>query len=77
MVIEENKVIIINIYGLNIDIFIFYDMVRDVLLDFDNEYIFFCGDFNFVFNFSIDIENYKGISNFKVRDKFFEIMFDL
>lgn len=77
MVIEENKVIIINIYGLNFDIFIFYDMVRDVLLDFDNEYIFFCGDFNFVFNFSIDIENYKGISNFKVRDKFFEIMFDL
>lgn len=52
-------------------------MVRDVLLDFDNEYIFLCGDFNLVLNPSIDTENYKGISNPKVRDKVLETMSDL
>lgn len=77
MVIEENKVTIINIYGPNSDTPTFYDMVRDVLLDFDNEYIFLCGDFNLVLNPSIDTENYKGISNPKARDKLLEIMSDL
>lgn len=77
MVIEENKVTLINIYGPNSDTPNFYDMVRDVLLDFDNEYIFLCGDFNLVLNPSIDTENYKGISNPKARDKLLEIMSDL
>lgn len=31
-------------------------MVRDVLLVFDNEYIFHCGDFNIVINPSLDYE---------------------
>lgn len=34
-------------------------MVRDVLLVFDNEYIFYCGDFNIVINLSLDYENNK------------------
>lgn len=77
MVIEENKVTLINIYGPNSDTPNFYDMVRDGLFDFDNEYIFLCGDFNLVLNPSIDTENYKGISNPKARDKLLEIMSDL
>lgn len=52
-------------------------MVRDVLLDFDNEYIFLCGDFNLVLIPSIENENNKRISNPKARNKLLEIMSDL
>lgn len=34
-------------------------MVREVLLAFDNEYIFPCGDFNILLNPSLDSENNK------------------
>lgn len=43
-------------------------MVRDVLLEFDDKYIFLYGDFNLVRNPSLDTENYKSISEHKARN---------
>lgn len=76
-VIEENKIIFINVYGLNIDIFGFYEKVWEIFFEFDNDYFVFCGDLNIVFNVLMDIYNYLYINNFKVRDKVLEIMEDL
>ena len=44
--IEDNRVTLINIYGPNIDSLQFYENVRDVFLEFDNEYFILIGDFN-------------------------------
>lgn len=55
-------------YGPNSDAPNLYDMVRDVLLEFDDKYIFLCGDFNLVRNPSLDTENYKSISEHKARN---------
>ena len=63
MTIEENKVTLINIYGPNNDNPDFYDTVREVLLEFDNEYFILCGDFNLALNPSQDTNNYCGINN--------------
>lgn len=49
-------------------------MVREVLLVFDNEYIFLCGDFNIVLNPSLDSENSKGTNNPNAIDNILEIM---
>lgn len=76
-IIEEIRVIFVNIYGLNFDQLGFYENIRNIFLELDNEYFILCGDFNFVFNLDIDIYNYKYINNLKVREKFLEIMDDL
>lgn len=52
-------------------------MVRDVLLVFDNEYIFHCGDFNIVINPSLDYEKNIGINNPNAIDKLLEITSEL
>ena len=76
MTIEENKVTLINIYGPNNDNPDFYDTVRKVLLDFDNEYFILYGDFNPALNPSQDTNNYCGINNPKARSNVLEIMED-
>lgn len=76
--IEDHKVTLINIYGPNSDKPSFYEEVREIFLDFDNEYFILCGDFNLVLNPSLDTENYCGtINNPKARGKLLEVMSDL
>ena len=75
--IEDNRVTLINIYGPNIDSPQFYENVRDVFLEFDNEYFILCGDFNLTLNPSQDTYNYCSINNPKARSKVLEIMEDL
>ena len=79
MTIEENEVTSINIYGPNNDNPDFYDTVREVLLDFENEYFILCGAFNLALNPSQDTNNhmYCGINNPKARRNVLEIMEDL
>lgn len=77
LIIEENKVTLINIYGPNIDTPSFYENIRDIFLEFDNDYFILCGDFNLTLNPSLDACNYTGINNPKARSKVLEIMEDL
>ena len=77
LIIEENKVTLINIYGPNIDTPSFYENIRDIFLEFDNDYFILCGDFNLTLNPSLDTCNYTGINNPKARSKVLEIMEDL
>lgn len=75
--IEENRVTIINIYGPNYDSPCFYEEVRDIFLNLDNDYFILCGDFNLALNPVLDTENYINVNNPKARDKVLELMKDL
>ena len=77
LTIEENNVTLINIYGPNVDSPLFYEIVRDAFLEFDNEYYILCGDLNLALNPNIDTYNYLHVNNPNARDKIFEIMEDL
>ena len=61
--IEDHKVTLINIYGPDSDKPGFYEAVRDIFLDFDNEYFVLCADYNLVLNLSLDTEKYCGTIN--------------
>lgn len=71
LVIEENKITLINVYGPNTDTPGFYEKVRETFLDFDN-YFVLCGDFNIALNATIDTYNYLHVNNPKARDKVLE-----
>lgn len=75
--IEDNRVTLINIYGPNSDNPQFYENIRDIFLEFDNEYYILCGDFNLVLNPLQDSHNYCNINNPKARCKVLEVMEDL
>lgn len=47
LMMEDNRVTLINIYGPNQDDPEFYDQVRDTWLEFDNQYFIVLGDFNY------------------------------
>lgn len=55
----------------------FYEKVRDIFLNLDNDYFILCGDFNLVLNPLLDTENYRNVNNPKARDKVLELMKDL
>ena len=77
---KDHKVTLINIYGPYCDKPSFYEAVRDIFLDFVNEYFIqqVCDEFYFVLNPSLDTENYCGIiNNPKSREKLLEVMSDL
>lgn len=77
LTIEETRVTLVNIYGPNSDQPGFYENIRNIFLELDNEYFILCGDFNLVLNPDIDTYNYKYINNPKAREKLLEIMDDL
>lgn len=77
LTIEDNRVTLINIYGPNIDSPEFYEYVREVFLELDNEYYILLGDFNLALSPDIDTNNYTSINNPKARKKLLEIMDDL
>lgn len=77
LVIEENKITLINVYGPNTDTPGFYEKVRETFLEFDNDYFVLCGDLNIALNASMDTYNYLHVNNPKARDKVLEIMEDL
>lgn len=77
LTIEETRVTLVNIYGPNSDQPGFYENIRNMFLELDNEYFILCGDFNLVLNPDIDTHNYISINNPKAREKLLEIMDDL
>lgn len=77
LTVEETRVTLVNIYGPNSDQPGFYENIRNMFLELDNEYFILCGDFNLVLNPDIDTYNYISINNPKAREKLLEIMDDL
>ena len=75
--IDENRLTLLNIYGPNNDSPIFFENIRDVLLEFDNPYFMVCGDFNITLNPDLDSYNYYHVNNPNAREKLMEIMNDL
>ena len=75
--IDENRLTLLNIYGPNNDSPIFFEIIRDVLLEFDNPYFMICGDFNITLNPDLDSYNYYHVNNPNAREKLMEIMNDL
>lgn len=57
--VEDNRVTLINIYGPNSDNF--DENIRDVFLEFDNEYYILFGDLNVAINPLQDTHSYCGI----------------
>lgn len=67
---DENKVILVNIYGRNSDQSGLNENVKNIFLELDNKYYILCGDFNLVPNPDIYtcIYRYNSINNLKVRN---------
>ena len=52
----------------------FYEKVREHLVEFDNDYYIICGDFNLALNQTLDTFNYSNVNNPRARNKLIEIM---
>lgn len=68
MKIQDHSITLASIYGPNEDKPQFYRDLKQKLLDFNNEKIIICGDWNIIINPELDSENYKHINNPKARD---------
>lgn len=70
LAIEGNMVTLINIYGPNTDSPEFYEYVREIFLELDNDFFILVGDFNLALNPVIDTElNYLliNIKSYKTK----------
>lgn len=74
LLIEGNKMTLVNIYGPNTDNPNFYDSLLEIINSFSNNNNILCGDFNIVQNMALDSYNYKSINNPKARDKLLNII---
>ena len=61
LTIEEYRVTLVNIYGPNSDQPSFFENIRNIFLELDNEYYILCGDFNLVLNQDLDTYNYTKV----------------
>jgi exonuclease III len=77
MTVEGSRLTLLNVYGPNSDCPDFYEKIREIFLEFDNDFYILCGDLNIALNPTIDTYNYKNINNPKAREKLLEIMEDL
>ena len=75
--IEKVRFTLINIYGPNTDQPEFFDLIKEWIIEFENENFVICGDFNLVQNPTLDTFNYKNINHPKARKRLMQIMLDL
>ena len=75
--IDNNRVILINIYGPNDDQPVFYQGVKDILMESDSLFHIVCGDSNISLNQNLGTDNYKHINNPKSRDILLKMMSEL
>ena len=68
---------IINIYGPNRDDPNFYEETKREILNFNNDFIIWCGDFNLVLDPDKDTKNYVNINNPRAREKVLDICSEL
>lgn len=74
LTISDKRLSRVNIYGPNDDKPQFYRTLHQHVLDLNNEYVIFCGDWNFVLDPNLDTENYKSINNPRARSTVLKII---
>ena len=52
----------------------FYDNLQQSVIEFNNEHIIYCGDWNLVLDQNIDTENYRNINNPRARENVLKII---
>lgn len=77
LVIGENKITPIDVYGPNTDTPSFYSKVKKTFFEFDNDYFVFCGELNIALKATSDTCNILHFNNPKAMDKVLEIMDEL
>lgn len=68
MTIEGKKITLVCLYGPNEDNPHFYENIIQKVVEFDNEEVIMCGDWNLVLNPDKDYENYLHINNPRARE---------
>ena len=68
MTIEGKKITLVCLYGPNEDNPHFYENIKRKVVEFDNEEVIMCGDWNLVLNADKDYENYLHINNPRARE---------
>ena len=68
MTIEGKKITLVCLYGSNEDNPHFYENIIRKVVEFDNEEVIMCGDWNLVLNADKDYENYLHINNPRARE---------
>ena len=66
MIISDIKIRLINIYGPNTDDCSFFNKIRDLLQEHEQDYVIWCGDFNIILNPDLDSHNYVNFKQSKV-----------
>jgi len=74
LIIDNENLTLITIYGPNADTPNFFKDLLEIIDDFGNDDIIVCGDFNLVINPELDYENYLHTNNRAARQKVLEIM---
>ena len=62
------KITLVNIYGTNDDKPNFYTNLQESVLEYNNEHVIFCGDWNLVLDQNLDTEIYRNINNPRARE---------
>ena len=75
VIIEGNRLTLINIYGPNRDNREFYEEVTNNVKDSENP-IIIAGDFNMVLDPDIDCKDYININNHRARDQVLSLMIE-
>ena len=76
MIISDIKIRLINIYGPNTDDCSFFNKIRDLLQDHEQDYVIWCGDFNIILKTDLDSHNYVNVNNPKSRTTLLNIIHD-
>lgn len=75
--INDCRITLFNIYGPNTDSPSFYEDVQYMLNEFNNPHSIICGDWNLVFEESMDCFNYVRLNNPKAREKVLNLKNDM
>lgn len=74
IIIEGKRITLVNLYGPNDDNPQFYKTLRQNFLEFENEYVILCGDWNLVINPELDTNNYLHVNNPRARQVVLDII---
>ena len=72
--IQGKKITLVNLYGSNEDKPQFDNRLKQKYLEFQNDYVIMCGDWNLVLNPTIDTNNYACIHNPRARQEVLKLL---
>ena len=76
MIISDEKIQLIGIYGPNTDDYSFFNKISNLLQDHEQDYAIWCGDFNITLNPDLDSYNFVNVNNSKSRNTLLNIIHD-